>query len=128
MTTEKLNIDLAKYKSDDSSVFTGRPQGNQVRKDLKLDLYDLSDKEIYFVIPSETTSFNPSFYLGLVFKSIEVLGAEKFNEKYHFIFETQDLDMREALIRNISDGFRSALNSVGGNFGFFTFLNNVNSK
>ncbi|MCW3110604.1 MAG: hypothetical protein JWQ09_5110, partial [Segetibacter sp.] len=112
------------FKSQKSDVFTGRPQGLLVRKDLKLDKIDNDDSVVNFIIPKETTSFNPSFYLGMLFGSLKKLGIDKFVKKYHFTYASEDPQMRETLEKNISDAWRNALNSLNKNFGFDTFINN----
>lgn len=124
METSSIDIDLARFKSEESNVFTGRPQGILVRKDLKLDKLDKEDNQVNFIIPKETTSFNPSFYLGLLFDSLKKLGVERFSNKYKFVFATEDSELKDTLTKNINDGWRSALNSLKGNFGFGVFINN----
>lgn len=120
---EIKKINLAGYKGNRSSVFAGRPQGEEVRKELKLDKEDLLQNEVEFIIPSDTTSFNPSFYLGLLFDSIKKLGADNFGKKYKFSFESDKKDVIENLQKNLDDGWRNALNSLNKNFGFDAFFN-----
>ena len=71
-----------------STTFTGRPQGMQLRDTLKLDALDTDSNSYIIRIPEGTSSFNPSFYLGLFFPSIKKLkGIEGFKNKYEIIFQ-----------------------------------------
>jgi ribosomal protein L33 len=110
---ETIKIDLNSYKSDKSSVFTGRPQGKSVREKLNLDKYD-KDKNtnVVFTIPDNTSSFNPSFYLGLLFPSYETLGIDKFDEKYSFEILTNNDEITKVINSDLLDGKRSAINSM----------------
>ena len=76
-------VNLGKYKSHSTTVFTGRPQGKQVRDELGLDKIDKSKEIVTFIIPEDTSSINPSFFLGLLFESYKFL-KDKFLEKYKF--------------------------------------------
>lgn len=108
-------INLGKYKTPSSSVFTGRPQGEQVRLKLNLDKLDKGMETVTFLVPIDTTSINPSFFLGLLFKSYKTLKQE-FSKKYNFEFETNNLETKEVLQKNIDDGLRNAENSVNINY------------
>jgi len=107
-----MKIDLATYKKNSTTVYTGRPQGVDVRKELKLDTIDKQPDVVEIVIPPDTTSFNPSFFLGLLYESIQKLGIEKFKNKYHLIISTKDEELYKAIDSNVQDGFRNALNSL----------------
>ena len=109
MTTK---IDLSNFKNGNSTIFTGRPQGASVRERLELDKIDLNSEKIIFIVPDNTTSFNPSFYLGLLFKSYEKLGVEYFEEKYSFELSTEDEPTKKVLLNNLDDGKRYAINSL----------------
>lgn len=116
-------IELLKYRGNNSSLFTGRPQGEDARIELKLDEIDKSKDLIVFVIPKNTTSFNPSFYLGLLFKSIKKLGIEEFEKKYSFeITEKDNLDIISVLKDNLDDGKRNALNTINKKNSFNRFF------
>lgn len=115
-----MRIDLQPYKNTSSSVFTGRPQGIQVREKLKLSDLDTTDEQVDIIIPEGTTSFNPSFFLGLLYGSIQRLGLDKFREKYHIVISTEDEDLHSVLDGNIKDGFRNALNSLNKKTGLNT--------
>lgn len=117
MRTEK--IELKRYKPVKSSVYTGRPQGEMVRADLKLDSKDTDENSYIFVVPSDTTSINPSFFLGMLYESLRNLGVEAFSKKYVFEFETTNEKVKNILIDNINDGVRSAKNSIERSNGTF---------
>ena len=120
---ETSKIDLSKYKSSKSSIFTGRPQGEEVRQLLKLDEIDRTEEIIIFEIPDNTISFNPSFYLGLLFESYENLGPEKFNKKYSFIINSKNEDVLKVIEKDLMDGRRNAINSLDEpNTGFASFF------
>lgn len=99
------------HRGRNSTIFTGRPQGRQVREELGLGRYD-KDNETYEVhIPEGTTSFNPSFYLGLFYDSIKNLGGiEGFKRKYTIIFDDRNPSIIECLREDISDNERQAKN------------------
>lgn len=105
-------IDLRTYRPVNSSSFIGRQQGELVRKVLKIDEMDSNSEEVEIIVPSDTTSFNPSFFLGFLYESIAKLGLEKFRAKYKFKLETTNILLRQALLKNIEDGFRNATNSL----------------
>lgn len=112
MVIDKRDIDLTKYRGNKSSVFTGRPQGYDVRKELNLDAEDTSEDVVVFTIPEGTTSFNPSFYLGLLFDSYKKLGLEGFHSKYSFNIQANNPAIKRVLQKNLEDANRSAINSL----------------
>lgn len=121
MITNK--IDLGKYKGNRSSLFTGRPQGEVARKELGLDEIDRDNEiEVLLTIPEGTTSFNPSFYLGLLYKSIKYLGVNSFKNKYVFEINCNDDKTREGIEKNLEDGLRNAINSMNKKTGLTPFL------
>lgn len=118
-----MTIDLLKYRGNHSTLFTGRPQGEQARTELELDKIDKQkDVVVEFIIPEGTSSFNPSFYLGLLYNSIKALG-EKFDAKYSFKISDENPDIRRVIQGNLNDGKRNALNTVAGKTGLGRFLN-----
>lgn len=112
-----MKIDLQPYKNTSTSVYTGRPQGVQVREKLKLSTLDSNDEHVELIIPEDTTSFNPSFFLGLLFGSIQKLGLDKFKQKYQITIATKDPDLYNVIDSNIKDGFRNAYNSLNNKTG-----------
>lgn len=116
---ERINIELLKYRGNKSTLFTGRPQGEKAREELKLNKLDKSENIYTLIIPKGTTSFNPSFYLGLLFNSIEYLGFNKFDKKYFFEYEEKDNQaIIDVLNKNIDDARRYALNTINDNSSF----------
>jgi len=116
---ERINIDLLKYRGNKSTLFTGRTQGEKAREELKLNKLDKSENIYTLIIPKGTTSFNPSFYLGLLFNSIEYLGFNKFDKKYVFDYEEKDNQaIINVLNKNIDDARRYALNTINDNSSF----------
>lgn len=115
----KLNqIDLNNFRGVNSSVFTGRPQGEQARNALNLDKLDKSDSQNEFIIPRGTAAITPSFFLGLLYESIKKLGVSAYRDKYKFSFKDSDPEIVEILKENIKDGERRAFNALNqkGNF------------
>lgn len=106
------------HRGRDSTTFTGRPQGKSVRDSLNISKID-SDKEKYIVsIPSGTTSFNPSFYLGLFFDSIKTLkGVDNFKKKYTLKVLDENKKIGENLEINIAECERQARNEYEGKTG-----------
>lgn len=103
-------------------MFTGRPQGESARRDLSLSEKDKKKEEVILVIPQGTTSFNPSFYLGLLFESIKHHGVDKFEEYYKFEIEDDNEVIRKILWEDLSDGKRNAINTLSGKSGLGRFL------
>lgn len=97
-------IFLSAYKKKSATAFTGRPEGQEARKEMNLDKLDNSDEQVIFIIPKETTSINPSFYLGLLFKSYIRLGEEAYIKKYQFQFATDIPEITTALKNDLEAG------------------------
>jgi len=71
------------FKELGGPVFVGRERGNRVREKFNLDQIDTSDEKIQIIVPEDTYSINPSFFLALFGKSIRTLGdKEAFFKKY----------------------------------------------
>lgn len=101
----------SEHRGKNSTTFTGNSQGAQVRDELQLDQCDENGDDVEIVIPKDTTSFNPSFYLGLLYKSIVFYhGVDEFKKKYQFTFEDTDDELVELLKENIADNERQAQN------------------
>jgi len=116
-------IDLKPFKSSATTVFTGRPQGQQVREKLNLESIDKSNEAVEIIIPEDTTSFNPSFFLGLLFGSIKNLGPQKFKDKYHLKISTQDSELYHVIDKNVQDGLRNAINTINSKTGLNSMFN-----
>ncbi len=107
---EKILI-KTEHRGNNSTTFTGRPQGKSVRLSLNLSKYDKDSNQYEIVIPRGTTSFNSSFYLGLFFESIEYLkGVDNFKMKYTISFEDNNPEVLKPLKENFSDCERQASN------------------
>jgi hypothetical protein len=118
-------INLNKFKPTSVPIFTGRPQGELVRNELNLDECD-NDKNCFikFIIPGDIISLNPSFYLGLFFKSYKKLNVEGFGKKYTFEIDTNDEDILRVILKDLEDGNRNAINSLlNPNSSFNSFFN-----
>lgn len=115
---DNRKLELLKYRGNNSTVFTGRPEGKLAREDLKLNEMDLDGLIYSVIIPKGTTAFNSSFFLGLFFDSIKALNSiEKFYEKYIFVIEEQDEEWIEILQRNLAECRRKATNEFNRSTG-----------
>src|SRR5437762_294074 len=113
MENNVKELPLSKYKGGSrSSVYTGRPQGELARNDLKLSQLDANTIQIRFVIPAGTTAITPSFFLGLLFDSIKKMGFDQYKVKYSFRFEEEDPEIVGILQSNIAEGERNAFNTL----------------
>jgi len=120
-------IDLTKFRGNKSSIFTGRPQGLAARIELKLDDFDNNKNvEIVFRISEGTTSFNPSFYLGMLYPSFEKLGVHNFDIKYKFDIPIKDPETVRVIQKNLDDGKRNAINELTNKTGLWQFIKKKN--
>lgn len=95
-----------------STSFSGRSEGEHVRKELSLDDKDF-DGNIYIIdIPSGTSAFNPSFFLGLLFPSIKILGIDKFVSKYKFGLNNLTTTLKSLINDDLQEGLRNASNEI----------------
>ena len=119
---DPVRINLFKYRGVNSSLYTGRPQGEDARLDCKLNEMDSKGIKVVFIIPIGTSSFNPSFYLGLLFDSIKFYGVDKYEQYYSFEIVDQNPDIIQVLKDNLEDGKRYAINTILNKTGFQRFL------
>lgn len=114
MKNKETIIDLTPFRGILSTSFTGRVQGQDVRKKLKLEKIERNYLSIQIKIPQGTTSFNPSFFLGLFYKSIKSLGSiDEFNKKYQFTFDENEDEILKKIIRqNITEALNYAKSSL----------------
>ena len=77
-------IDLNKFRSENSKVFTGRNRGLTVRKSSKIDELEKSNEKVKIIIPSDLFSINPSFFEEFLYNVVQKLGKEAFYEKFEF--------------------------------------------
>lgn len=87
MRTPENEILLEKYRAEGSKVFTGRDRGEYVRKESRLDEIAAKNDEVYFVIPANIYSINPSFFEELFVNVVQKLGRDQFFRKFHFVSE-----------------------------------------
>lgn len=124
METKKITLTLADRGGGNSTSFSGRREGRDVRKKYNIDSKD-KDTYCYIVeIPDNTTSFNPSFFLGLFFLSIKRLGKDRFREKYKFDLTNLQERLRPLIKKNLDDCFVRASRELLGSTGLDAFLNN----
>ena len=97
-----------------STTFSGRPEGNAVRKVLGVSEYDRSAGVITVTIPEDTTSFNPSLFLGLFYDSVKALGSvSAFKAKYKIDLSNFDNEEQRQLIEaDIADSYRRCENEM----------------
>lgn len=82
MEEPRMVIDFAKYPGP---VYTGRPRGELIRRELSLDAIDDSETKVDVKIPQGTYSLTSSFFLGMFGPSVLKAGSQEvFFEKYHF--------------------------------------------
>src|SRR5438445_13479250 len=114
MENRIVELDLLNYRGIKSTVYTGRPQGEEARRKMGLDKLDRENDCVSFLIPIDTTTITPSFFLGLLYDSIKKLTFEKYKSKYLFNFGKMNPDRIEILKKDIQEGERNAINSIKG--------------
>lgn len=95
-----------------STSFSGRPEGKHVRETFSLDEKDSDSNDYIIDIPSGTSAFNPSFFLGLLFPSIKKLGISKFVSKYKFGLDNLSPTLKSLISDDIQEGLRNASNEM----------------
>ncbi len=87
-----------------STTFSGRPEGAAVRKELRLDDLENSEDQIVVKIPNDTTSFNPSFFLGLFYESVKKCGSvEAFKSKFTFDLSEFSNELKDFILQDLND-------------------------
>lgn len=94
-------IILSKQLKPNTKILSGRPEGKQARKEYNLIQVDKSNEVVNVILDEKVKGINPSFFLGLFGDSLQLMGVQKFREKY--IFECSDV-IRE----NIEEGIGRA--------------------
>lgn len=114
---ETIYLD-SKYRGANSNCFTGRKEGQEARKELKLDEKDSDSNSYAIQIPASTTSFNASFYLGLLFASIAKFRTmEAFDAKYVIKYDALEEELKPIIKANIDECRRKAANELVGSTG-----------
>jgi len=67
-----------------AKVYSGRPRGEEVRRQLGLTKLDGVGGNAAIRIPGDTYTFNMSFFLGLCGESVVRYGPEEFKKHYTF--------------------------------------------
>jgi hypothetical protein len=94
-------IDLESLTFSGNLAFAGREYGEEVRLKAGLDARDTDEVNYLVRIPEGTSTFTPSFFLGLFENSIVTLRAEGFHRKYKFV--------GEPFTRIVNEGIAEAL-------------------
>lgn len=84
MQEKKNTILLETFRTKGAKVFTGRDYGELVREESKIDEIECKFDKVYFVIPDNIYSINPSFLEELFKNVVKKLGKEEFKEKFEF--------------------------------------------
>lgn len=97
-----------------STSFSGRPEGQSVRISLSIDKCDNEDDSFNIKIPSDTTSFNPSFFLGLFYDSVKKIGSvDKFKEKFVFdLSNFSNVELRNLIEEDLEDCYQRCSNEL----------------
>lgn len=77
-------IDLELYRTPGAKIFTGRDRGREVRNACKIDSLASQYEVIYFIIPENLFSINPSFFEELFVNVVKKYKEEGFYKKFHF--------------------------------------------
>jgi hypothetical protein len=85
-----------------AKVFSGRPRGEEVRRQLGLTALDAAHELTIIQIPDDVYTLNMSFFLGLCAESVIAYGPEEFAK--HYIFEGP-----EVLIKDIPEYISQAV-------------------
>ncbi|MGL5356290.1 MAG: hypothetical protein ACRDAQ_07075 [Cetobacterium sp.] len=106
---EKIKIDKF-LPSSESDYLNGRPEGEDARKNLKLDEKDKKDEKIEIFISNKLIGINISFFLGLFSKSIVKYKEKEFYEHYKFLYE--DKETEKLVKKDIENGVKEALSHI----------------
>lgn len=104
----EIKIKMHKHRTSGSKLYSGRPLGVDVRKELDLNAKDQDEKKYIFEFPEDTISINSSYFGGLFEKSVMDLGKNKFLSKYRFAYP-DGTELKDTLKRNIEEGIKDSL-------------------
>lgn len=107
----KKNVILKEYLTiPEQRYFNGRPEGQAIRKTLKLDMEDEKKNEIEFYINSGLIGMNVSFFLGLFSPTISKFGLKDFETRYTFKYE--DEEVKQLFEKDFEYGKKAALREI----------------
>lgn len=115
-----ITIELTKEHRGNvkSTTFSGRLEGKEVRERLSLDKYDKGTEPVKIKLPNDTTSFNPSFFLGLFFDSVKRCGStDAFLKKFSFDLSNFDDELKAFISEDISDCIQRCNNELNNKTG-----------
>ena len=98
-----IKIEISKYRSSGAKIFTGRDNGIEARKELKIDELESKYEKITVIIPSDTWGINSSFFSGLFETSIKA-DYKAFLDRYQFTYNNGkelDASLRDNIDRDI---------------------------
>jgi hypothetical protein len=84
MQLPTYKIDLQRFRTVGSKVFTGRDRGQQDRKESKID-EEIFSHQIELVIPEDIYSINPSYLEEFLVNVVQKLGKEEFFKRVTII-------------------------------------------
>jgi|SRR5690554_2330348 len=90
-------IDLEKFRTKGSKVFTGRERGIKIREESNIDNLIETSEIVEISIPADIMSINPSFLEEFLINVVSKLGKEQFYNKVKFITESKRYDIKEDL-------------------------------
>jgi hypothetical protein len=80
-----MTIDLGKFKDPNVKFYSGRPRGEAVRKELRLDENENRENNIVVKVPTDVDTIHSSFFLGLFGISVrKCQSKEAFLKKFQF--------------------------------------------
>jgi len=96
-----------------STTFSGIAEGKEVRNVLNLDSVDSGNENVSITFPNDTTSFNPSFFLGLFFDSVKRCGSlDAFKIKFVINLSNFDKELKGYIEQDIEDCLRRCDNEL----------------
>lgn len=84
MRTEKMIIDLNRFKTKGSKVFTGRDRGIKIRTESNINKTIENEQDVLIKIPEDIMSINPSFLEEFLFNLVTHYGATISKQKIQF--------------------------------------------
>lgn len=95
-------IDLEKFRTPGSKVFTGRDRGLEVRNQSKIDeIESISDDAITIIIPKDIRSINPSFLEEFLFKVVKKQERRTFIGDLSFRMKVRDIRVLIVILKKL---------------------------